>query len=338
MAKRYGPASLNYLSEQIEAVPSRASNMSRRELAFAVLVAMVDDEGAARVLERCLTRRNLDERLALVAATYAPPKLGRRLGLEAMARIAPRNAALEDATVLLRFFGDEEDLKKLESMLDADRPAASKLKSNLVAMRQRLRLPVAERLPWVDDDLAVWRAANYTRDRSASGQQGILVSELGLAARGRIRTGYLRDRLTASSIHSDELFLVLLTVKRQDEASLTSELAGIVSEGREGWQNAAIALMSIGDPAGLKSLRTFLSQATGGPPASDADVALRNLRRQLLAFLTTQRIFDPATPATLDFWTSLSEDPSYPPADRAAFSRVRDFVKDILSKHPNDVR
>ncbi|WP_165247462.1 hypothetical protein [Paludisphaera soli] len=342
LARRHGLAFLSHLTGLIESRPGEPGGLARRELAFATLMAMSGEEEVSRILERCLTRREGHDDLALVAATYASPSLGRRLGLAAMAKARPAGSSLEDAAALLRFFGENEDLKQLELLVAAERPdrtpATRKLDSNLAAMRRRLELPAAMRADWADDDLAVWRGANYTRDRSASGTQGLAINSLGLTARGRLRPAYLKDRLRASSITSEELFLVTLAVKHQGEASLTPELAEIVSDERLGWQNAAEALMSIGDPAGLESLRAFLLQSTGGPSASEAEAALRARRKRLLKYLTGQSVFAAMTPATLGFWTRLSEDQSFSPAERAAFAAARDAVKDTLKTNPKGFR
>jgi len=343
LAKRHGPTFLGRLTALVEPGPGGdLVGLARRELAFATLMAMSGEEEASRILERCLSRREPGDDLPLVAATYASPSLGRRLGLAAMAETRPGGPALEDATALLRFFGGNEDLKQLESLVAggrADRaPATRKLDCNLAAMRRRLELPTAMQADWADDDLAVWRGANYTRDRSASGTQGLAINALGLAAWGRLRPAYLKDRLRSSSITSEELFLVIQAANHQGEASLTPELVEIVSEERRGWQNAAEALMSIGEPAGLDSLRAMLLQSTGGPPVSEAEAALRARRKGILKHLTGQAVFGAMTPATLDFWTRLSEEQSFSPAERAKFVHARDVVRNTLKTNPKGIR
>lgn len=339
---RFGTGSLPYLTGLIAGIRSDDLLRTRRELAFATLALIAEDESAARVLGHSLSGRKPDDLLPLVAATYAPVSLGRRFGLEALSGSPSRPRALGDAAALLRFFGDPEDLHRLERTVGEALPdrddGKSRIGSDVLAMRQRLDRPPAERAAWVEDDLAIWRAARYTHDRSASGDQGLMSNAYGLAARARIRTAYLKARLKATPIHPDELFLVISAAKYQAEGSLTPELVDIVTEGRRGWQTAANALMSIGDPGGLEALRALLLPISPNPASSEAEDVRRDHRTQLISHLTGQNVFGAVTPATLDFWTRLSEDPAYPPAERAAFAHARDIAKSILSTNPEGFR
>lgn len=335
---RFGTGSLHYITGLIAEFRSKDLLRTRRELAFATLASMAEDEAAARALERALSDRKPHDLLPLVAATYAPARIGRRLGLEALSGPPSRPRSLGDAAVLLRFFGESEDLAGLERAIGeagkGSGDGASRIESDVVAMRQRLDRPLADRAAWADDDLAIWRGARYTRDHSAGGDLGLPSNALGLAARGRVRPAYLKDRLTANPIHPDELYLVISATKYQAEGSLTPELVEIVSDGRERWPTAAAALMSIGDRSDLDALRALLLPPSPGPATSEAEVARRNRRAQLLSRLTGQSVFEAATPATLEFWSALSDDPAFPPAERAAFARARDVVKSILATKP----
>jgi len=229
LAKTYGPTATSFLVARLTKTPDNTRTAATRDLALATLAALASDRDAANALTRLVADSGFSNGSALLAVTYAPAGVARTLGRATLASGRLEPWPLAGAAVLLRFFGDEHDAEALRRAID-DRSRTpvdprkaglmDKAAADLVALRQRLHRPAAERAEWADQDLSVWRAANYASSSYHDKHTGQRYNLRGLAARGKLRTDYLRGRLASSPIHFDELRMILWTIISQHETSL----------------------------------------------------------------------------------------------------------------------
>jgi|GEM_PF-2836140 len=341
LAKAHGPLATDFLLAQVNETRPGSGRTVTHEFALATLAALAVDEDAARTLARYVIDDGFRDQSALMAVTYAPPAFARGLGREAL-KASPRSDwALRAAGSLLRLFGEPADVEALRQIVEAPLPPHMAIEAmnraavaaDLLALRQRLSRPPGQQAAWAEQDRAVWRALYSRTTNDHSKYSNLKYIHRGLITRGRLRTDYLRDRLVASPINSDELILVIWTVADQRENALIPELVALAVGKRDRRGYALDALLSLNTPEGFKAVRRLIPPPPTQPankPAPDRDQDAGDGRRAwIYAYLVNHS--STADRATADFWNELSADTAYPPEERAAFAQARDRVRLMIT-------
>lgn len=347
LAKTYGPAATSFLVARLTTTPDNARKAAARDLALATLAALADDRDAANALTRLVADSRFSNRSALLAVTYAPADVARKLGRDTLAsgNLDPR--PLAGAAALLRFVGDEHDAEALRRAIDDLPRSPGDLRksthmdwaaADLVALRQRLSRPAAERADWAAQDLSVWRAANHESSTYRDKDTGLIYNQRSLAARGKLRTDYLRARLTSSPIKLDELRMILWTTAAQHETSLIPELTALVAQQRDGWTDALGDLLGFGTPEALVAVKRFIPPPPGKLGDAPATGSLTNAEAKRRAAILRLLSIGGSSRGYLDLMTELSADPAYPAEERADFARARDMARLLLTPSTGGMR
>lgn len=329
LAKSHGPAAAGFFRSRLDGRHPEATH-----LAFLTLAVLAREPDVAAELTAVLRDSGFRDTGGLLALTYAPAPVALAIADEALSRHDTQPDALGLASVLFRFFGDVRSVTALETGLARRSGRASKGRAeaaaNLVALRQRLLRPAAERPSWASQDLIVWRAIR-SLPGSRSLDMDLRRQARAACARTRFTPGYLKDRLRASSIDHLELRLILLIAGLQREAALVPELAGFVRARRGPWAGDAMdALLAIGTRDALAPVERLISPPRAlpdrGPTGDMSPERLEAVLRGSLVTTVCEALARHGDRETLDLMKSLATDAAYPPQERSVFARTRDAL------------
>lgn len=331
LARAHGPAVASFLRSRLADRDRDTSGLASMTLAI-----LARDPGAAAELTGYFLSASLRGSGAPMALTYAPPPVALAFADAVFARRDTEPRALPGASALYRLFGEAGHASALEARLGRPAPASevrSDATADLVALRQRLNRPAAERPAWSLQDLIVWRALHSMPDF-----RGLDMSLRAQAAAAcgltRFTPAYLKDRLGASSIGSLELRLVLHIAALQREAAVLPELAAMVDARRGPWGDAKDALLAIGTRDALAPIERLIT-----PPRTPAGLGSDNgmgagrfqaMQRRRLVLDLCQVLARLGDGATLQRMEALAADAAYSADERAAFARTRDALRERL--------
>lgn len=325
LAKNHGPAVAKFLGTKLN-----GQDPVSYGLALMTLAVLARDQGAAAELAGPLRDSGFRNPTSLIALTYAPAPAALAIADEAFELRDARPEALKVASTLFRFFGDAGRASALEKTLFRNPLPSSRDKTdaaNLAALRQRLARPPAEQSAWTSQDLLIWKACRFSTS-SHSLNHDLRLQVDGVCALRRFTPAFLKARLGASDIDTQELRLALLVAAHQPDPTLVLELSEIVNTRHVHWHYAKNALLAIRTRDALAPVERLITppKIRQGSPQDPNHARIESDNRRELILSLCQELALCGDRATLDMMEALCTNAEYPAEERKAFVQARNAL------------